>query len=34
VRMALYVKKLNAQFPTGAGECDPEKGSPSSPPSI
>ena len=23
--MALYVKKLNAQFPIGAGQCDPEK---------
>jgi len=28
VRMALYVKKLNAQFPTGAEQCDPGKGRP------
>ena len=26
--MSLYVKKLNAQFPAGAGQCDPEKGRP------
>ena len=24
--MGLYVKKLNAQIPRGAGQCDPEKG--------